>query len=120
MQPNFMLERGMLTSVLIFEYDPIKKRKIIGNWSNFTGKADTDKEEPKVQKLIREGEVDFSTPFPNIALSGIYYIDGVEFDYTSEREEIVQTLYLVKKGNILNWDNRTSKPKFKDPDVTTN
>ena len=119
-QPNFMLERGMLTSVLIFEDDPLKKRKIIGNWSNFTGKADTDKEEPGVQKLIKENEVDFSTPFPNIALSGIYYIDGVEFDYTKEREEIVQTLYLVKKGNILNWDNRTSKPKFKDPDVTTN
>ena len=52
----------------------------------------------------------------NIAISGIYYIDGVEFEYNKSREDIIQTLYLVKKGDINNWDNRTSEPKFKDAD----
>ena len=41
-------------------------------------------------------------------------IDGVEFEYNKSREDIVQTLYLVKKGEIKNWDNRTSKFKIKE------
>ena len=115
-QPNFMLERGMLTAVSIFEYDPVKKRKMMANWSNFNGKEDTDKEEPEVQEGLKNHEIDNATPLMNIAISGIYYIDGVEFEYNKSREDIIQTLYLVKKGDINNWNNRTSKPKFKDTD----
>ena len=111
-----MLERGMLTAVSIFEYDPVKKRKMMANWSNFNGKEDTDKEEPEVQEGLKNHEIDNATPIMNIAISGIYYIDGVEFEYNKSREDIIQTLYLVKKGDINNWDNRTSKPKFKDTD----
>ena len=113
-QPNFMLERGMLTGVSIFEYDPIKKRKIVGNCINFNGEKDTDKEDPEVQKIIKSDEFYSGKPLINIAISGIYYIDGVEFEYNKSREDIVQTLYLVKKGEIKNWDNRTSKFKIKE------
>ena len=72
-QPNFMLERGMLTAVSIFEYDPAKKRKMMANWSNFNGKEDTDKEEPDVQEGLKNNEIDNATPLMNIAISGIYY-----------------------------------------------
>lgn len=118
-QPNFMLERGMLTSVSIFETDPAKKRKMLGNWSTFDGNENTDEEDPSVQPEIKAGEVDYATPLLNITVSGIYYIDGVEFEYNKDDEDIVQTLYLVKKGNIYNWDNRTTKPKFKDVGEST-
>ena len=114
-----MLERGMLTSVSIFETDPVKKRKMLGNWSTFDGNENTDGEDPSVQPEIKAGEVDYATPLLNITVSGIYYIDGVEFEYNKDDEDIVQTLYLVKKGNIYNWDNRTTKPKFKDVGEST-
>ena len=111
-QPNFMLERGMLTTVMIFEYDPIKKRKILANFSNFYGETETDKEDPEVQNALKNNEVDYATPIMNIAISGIYYIDGIEFEYNKLREDIVQTLYLVKKGEIRNWDNKFAEPKI--------
>lgn len=122
-QPNFMLERGMLTTVCIFEYDPVKKRKMISNFTNLGGgkpedikekiDKDTPNESPEVQKLVKEGEVDYATPFINMAISGIYYIDGIEFEYNTSKEDIIQTLYLVKKGNIDNWTNRSFMSKFK-------
>lgn len=115
-QPNFMLERGMLTSVAIYEYDIIKKRKILANDSNFHGEAESDIESPEVETAVKNGEVDYPTPLLNTAISGIYYIDGIEFEYNKYREDIIQTLYLVKKGEIRNWDNRTSKHKFKETD----
>ena len=110
-QPNFMLERGMLTGVSIFEYDPLKKRLMLQNLGNFTGEADSDKEQPEAQTAIKEGVLDYSTPLFNVALSGIYYIDGVEFEYSDDVENIMQTLYLVKKGDLTNWVNRSSKMK---------
>ena len=109
-----MLERGMLTSVMIFEYDHIKKRKILANFSNFYGETETDKEDPEVQNALKNNEVDYATPIMNIAISGIYYIDGLEFEYNKLREDIVQTLYLVKKGEIRNWDNKFAEPKVKE------
>ena len=115
-QPNFMLERGMLTSVAIFEYDIIKKRKMLSNDSNFHGEAESDKESPEVETALKNGEIDYPTPLLNTAISGIYYIDGLEFEYNKYREDIIQTLYLVKKGEIRNWDNRTSMHKFKETD----
>lgn len=118
-QPNFMLERGMLTGVSIFEYDPVKKRKMLSNWGNFNGNADSDKEEPEAQNAIKTGEIDYATPLMNIAISGIYYIDGIEFEYTKYREDIIQTLYLVKKGPVTNWNSRSAKLKIKDVENTT-
>lgn len=115
-QPNFMLERGMLTGVCIFEYETLKKRKILANMTNFTGDKDSDKEDPSVQTALQNNVIDNPTPLFNPAISGIYYIDGVEFEYNTSREDIIQTLYLIKKGEIYNWDNRTSKPKFKETD----
>lgn len=111
-QPNFMLERGMLTGVSIFEYDPLKKRLMLQNLGNFTGEENSDKELPEAQTAIKEGVLDYSTPLFNVALSGIYYIDGVEFEYNDNVENIMQTLYLIKKGDLTNWVNRSSKMKF--------
>lgn len=113
-QTNFMLERGMLISVVIFEYDPVKKRKMLGNFSILSGDKDSSKELPEVDTAIKEGAVDYSTPMLNAAISGIYYIDGLEFEYDKYKEDIVQTLYLVKKGAIANWNNRSAMPKVKD------
>lgn len=111
-QPNFMLERGMLTGVCIFEYDSNKKRKMITNMSNFYGNKDSFEESPEVRKELNDESVDYDTPMINVAISGIYYIDGIEFEYEKSHEDIVQTLYLIKKGEVTNWDNRTAKPKI--------
>jgi len=39
-------------------------------------------------------------------ISGLYYIDGVEFDFDSANEKIDQYLYLIKRGNVSGtYDN---------------
>jgi len=47
--------------------------------------------------------------------SGIYYIDGIRYDYIAGNETIQQYLYLIRKGPILSMDNRSTMAKFKYP-----
>ena len=42
----------------------------------------------------------------SLKLSGIYYIDGMTFEYTPETGKINQTLRLIKKGLTSGYINR--------------
>ena len=48
----------------------------------------------------------------NLKLSGLYYIDGMRFEYNIETQEIYQTLILFKKGIVSGYQNRHSVPKL--------
>ena len=48
---------------------------------------------------------------PNIKLTGLYYIDGMKFEYTREVGRIVQTLFLIKKGKTTGYHNRHNNPR---------
>ena len=59
---------------------------------------------------------------PNIKLSGLYYIDGMKFEYDPNVGKIDQTIYLIKKGSTsgyMNKFNGLGVPEDKYPDKTT-
>lgn len=85
---NLGLQRGTLVNVILKEYD----NQIIKTIYNTNDIEDTS-----------EGVV-------NPYTSGMYYIDGMEFDYVTEEHKIVQYLYLIKRGSITNPLNRSIEP----------
>lgn len=114
LQPNFDLDRGKLLVMNLFEYDPEKKRKILSNYHNLgqSGVGDTNtSEDPIVQKYM--DLVDSGDPILNPQMSGYYYIDGIDFEYSQTSGQLTQFLYLIKKGPLLNWNNRTTPAKVK-------
>ncbi len=113
-KPNFGLQRGTIISVAVFEYDQINKRSMWKNMMNLAGDDSpdaypTDKETEGILNDASAGLID-------LAVSGMYYIDGMEFDYVndshgSRNPEIVQKLFLIKKGIMTNYSNFVSVPK---------
>lgn len=122
---NFGLERGTLVSVIFYEYDKIQKRKIFDGASNamFDEKqltkrkeSDPDKfnETPEINK--RDVVANEDLGIMNPALSGLYYIDGMEFTFDADEDEhIVQKLKLIKKDYRHKMNNKHSVPKITDP-----
>lgn len=109
--PNYGLERGMLVEVMIYEFDQVKKRKILANMTNLAGDK-TDVEDPDAQKYMEE-QIN-GTAMANLSISGTYYIDGEEFVYDGGgSQKITQFLYLIKKGGQNNWDSSVTPQKVK-------
>jgi hypothetical protein len=116
--PNFGLQRGTLVNVLVVTKDPVMKRKILTNSSNIIGansssmKEDNIKlDDPDKNEIISDKTVSI----PDFSKTGIYYIDGMTFEYDNTNG-IRQTLYLIKKGNLTTINNMVSLPKF-NPDI---
>lgn len=117
-RPNFGLQRGTLINVLVTTVDTALKRKIMTNASNITGEnADSIKEDnielPEGTNK-RDMITDENTAIPNIAKTGMYYIDGMTFEYKQSEGKIIQTLYLIKKDMVSNLQNITTAPKFNE------
>lgn len=115
---NFGLQRGFLVNVLIVETHPEIKELIVNNIENLDENASenasiqTSAEAQQVKENMSTDNVTFKDvmtsseiEIPNPAISGIYYIDSVEFNYMFNTGKIVQTLYLIKKGL---WGSYTS------------
>lgn len=114
---NFALQRGMLLNVVINEYDFRKQSKIITQLGSGNKGTQTDPNIYEEQEaVLKENIARDNTYVLNTALSGIYYIDGVEFKYDDEIQQTEQYLYLIKKGNIVDWDNPNSALKM-NPNV---
>lgn len=109
---NLGLQRGTLVNVSIFEDDAQKKSKIMTSSSKVLGSTDDvpDKEDILTsENILNEGNV-----IINIALSGLYYIDGMEFTYDSSIGKIKQKLILLKKGIRSNFNNKHTPAKIKN------
>lgn len=110
-RPNFGLQRGTLVNVAIFEYSELGKRQIWQNWMNLTGDktASAMKSDIQMEKTFS----DTSTGLPNMAVTGMYYIDGMSFEYDIENPSrmVTQRLYLIKKDGMLNYLNANSLAK---------
>jgi hypothetical protein len=122
--PNFGLMRGMLLQVTFYEYSDAGKKKILDEASNivFDEKQKNDKVniEPSTPEAIDKNEEiknDNRTGMLNPALSGLYYIDGVKFEYNMNNQKIVQTLQLLKKDRIANISNKHTFPKLNEVEV---
>ena len=48
----------------------------------------------------------------NTSISGMYFIDGIEFNYNRNEKRIKQVLYLIKRGDSMSYVNAASKIKM--------
>lgn len=123
--PNYGLSRGMLISVLYMETDMNKIQHVTSSYDNTTkskikkdesGRTNSDQLEEYKERAATNDEqhvegADASTSSDansaalNMAISGIYYIDGIEYYYSEENNKIIQYMYLIKKGNQSNISN---------------
>ena len=122
--PNFGLMRGMLLQVTFYEYNDANKKKILDETHNvvFDEKQQDVKinVEPSTPDSIDKNEEiknDNRTGMLNPALSGLYYIDGVKFEYNMSNQKIVQTLQLLKKDRIANISNKHTSSKLDNVEV---
>lgn len=112
---NYSLQRGMLVEVIIEEHDVKNKQFIANNMTNVlqTGKdTEEDRDIPSETFEQRSMIMDENNGMMNPALSGIYYINGIEFMYLAHLQRIQQVLFLVKKGLQNNLNNKYTSVKI--------
>ena len=110
-KPNFGLQRGTLISLAIFEYSELGKRQMWQNWYNISGDK-TEMPNPSSVELEQMFS-DSTLGFINLSVSGIYYIDGMSFEYDvkNEEHELIQKVYLIRRGIIPGYINSDSFAK---------
>lgn len=116
---NVFIERGILVNIMIYEYDRVRKQQIMLNMPNVSAegsfKTTPDVEIAADENLTMDAILsDNSIGIPNLEVCGIYYVDGIEYEY-SAGGLIVQTLYLIKHSGVNNsYLNYSSLPKIKE------
>ena len=104
-KPNFGLQRGMLVTTVFVNYDVIQKHKLIGQSAAAYGATNEElTEEQKIENKNVLGNEDEGVI--NAGLTGIYYIDGLEFIYDSSDGFIKQYLYLIKQGMLSDLNQK--------------
>ena len=126
-QPNFALQRGTLVTVVRTKYDLPYKMKLANQESNIYPDSQSRGYAPDPPSYGGEDEASLDDILHNSGIgvtspeeSGIYYIDGMRFDYISSKESeeptIQQYLYLIRRGPIVSLDNLCTFARFKKPD----
>lgn len=110
--PNFGLQRGTLLTVLIYEYNNINKRYMISHAIDSIQPIMDEDEGPTITSEDIKDIDNNGQGILNIAISGIYYIDGMVFKYDIKYQKIIQFLYLIKKDIITNMSSIVAKPKI--------
>ena len=112
---NLGLQRGTLVDIKIFDSDPINKKTTFANIDNLGVASETTDEsnvplptDANQEDIIMDG----GAYMPNMKLSGLYYIDGMTFEYARDRGRIVQILHLIKKGKTSGYENRHNNPRM--------
>lgn len=110
---NFGLQRGCLVNLAIYEDNAKLKQMTIGNVNNLGGSKSLDQSHLDTPPEYDEKDIllDEGTQMPNWKLSGLYYIDGMRFEYNYETDEMVQILILFKKGVTTGYHNKHTPPK---------
>lgn len=112
---NFGLQRGSLVTVMIYETEKTKKYKLIEGMTNY---GDTDctewsDEQSEFMNDVTDDEQN-ETPICNYTISGMYYIDKMEFKYSNRNQKIQQYLYLIQKYPYhFTLDDKNNLPSFK-------
>ena len=113
LQPNFGLERGMLCTVAWVVDSFFQKGTVMQNRNNLSEDADNSTEyssDVDVKGILNEKVSALDT-----SASGIYYIDGTDFEWSDDTETIVQHLYLIKKENLTQYYNKEVPVKDGNP-----
>ena len=122
-RPNFGLQRGTLVNIAIYDDDPINKQVVFQNSSNLNrndSKAEADKINLPEEYSQYDVILDSSITLMNMKLSGLYYIDGMIWEYSPAIGSILQSLILIKKGKTSGYLNKHNATKMvKLPEKTT-
>ena len=111
-EPNYGLERGIMIQVSIFEYDRNLKIQMLNNMGNTSIDGDESSEpslDPEEKAFYLDNE---NMGILNTAVSGMYFINGMEYTYKAGTNKINQILYLIKRGESMSYINAASKTKF--------
>ena len=112
---NLGLQRGTLVDIKIFDNDPVNKKTTFANIDNL-GQASETTDESSVSLPTDTNQEDIimdgGAYMPNMKLSGLYYIDGMTFEYERSVGRIVQILHLIKKGKTSGYENRHNNPRM--------
>jgi len=122
-RPNFGLQRGTLVNIAIYDNDPINKQLTFQNTSNLDrndSKVEADKINLPEEYNQYDIVLDSYATVINMKLSGLYYIDGMTWEYSPSTESIMQSLILIKKGKTSGYLNKHNATKMvKLPERTT-
>lgn len=114
LEPNFGLERGMLTFVQWFVADNTQKSTVLYWRENLH--VDESGEPQKYHDL---GETDMLddeySMVLDVAVSGIYYIDGTDFEWDPDNGKIQQHLYLIKRNSLNEYYNKANTSRYREP-----
>ena len=119
--PNFALQRGTLVTIVRMRYDYEYKVRMLNSESNLYPGAQEKgfKPDPSSGEVngIRDEDILHNDGVGVIGAedSGIYYIDGMRFDYINGNEKIQQYLYLIKRDPLTSLSNLSTWDKIKDP-----
>ena len=109
--PNYALNRGIMLQVSIFGYDRNLKAEMLRNTGNTTKEGDTS-DEPTLSPEDKDKYINYDTwGILNTSISGMYFIDGIEFTYNRNEHKINQVLYLIKRDESMSYINAASKIK---------
>lgn len=110
-EPNFGLERGMLCMILWFTDNTTQKAIILDQRPNL---HPDDAGDPQKKKDLGENTVldNEYQPLMDVAISGMYYIDGTDWEYENDGQKIEQHLYLFKKAPITQYYDKTGVTRF--------
>lgn len=112
---NIGLERGMLINLAIFEYEKTKKGEILRQTANLSKDGDVNLEDTSNSgdgTDINEILNNENAGVINLSVSGIYFINGIDYTYTPSSKQIKQTLYLIRQIPSTNFTNYSSLPKI--------
>jgi hypothetical protein len=119
--PNFGLQRGTLVTLALFHdsTNPKAKQVAIDNTVNLSSSEpggnvpniDMPNEMPK-EDVVMDPEVQV----PNLKLHGLYYIDGMMWEYSQELGYIRQTIECFKKGPTPNYFGDSYGPRINATD----
>ena len=114
---NLGLQRGTLINVVIMTDEINTKHLIVSASSNLLENQDIEPDKLKVGDLEYKDLIEQENiPLPNMALTGMYYIDGMKFTYSYHENKIKQYLYLIKKDSLTNLNNWHTNPRIEKVD----
>lgn len=115
---NLGLQRGTLVNFLDFNYDTTQKYSLATNYKSMFKETEDFKLEQLFENYDQQIHHVMNPHFgmPNYSTNGIYYIDGMEFVYEKQQQQIVQYLYLIPTRPTNRATNKHSTPKF-NPEI---
>lgn len=107
-EPNYSLQRGMLVAMSLEEFNPRNKQAVLNNMENSIKLEESEDQDIPADETMKQREtiIDDMNGIINPALTGIYYIKDMKFDYVGVLEHVTQTLTLIKKGIQSNLTNK--------------